>query len=131
MLIQGVVSLGQSANAKASFTVPSSLTPDYFYQIYRSESVQAPLGFDVSEIDPGDELNLVYEAGLTAADIIAGVVEIEDVTPESFRANGTPLYTNALSGQGILQANDRPPIAKDIALFKNSTFSYFKLLIFA
>jgi len=64
----------------------------------------------------------VYEAGLTAADIIAGVVEIEDVTPESFRANGTPLYTNALSGQGILQANDRPPIAKDIALFKNSTF---------
>jgi len=122
MLIQGVVSLGQSANADVSFTVPSSLTTDYFYQIYRSESVQAPLGFDVSEIDPGDELNLVYESGLTAADITAGVVTIEDVTPESFRANGTPLYTNALSGQGILQANDRPPIAKDIALFKNSTF---------
>lgn len=121
-LVQGLVSLGQSANAEVSFTVPSTLTTEYFYQIYRSASVQAVEGLTLSDIDPGDELNLVYEAGLTAADISAGVITIEDITPDSFRASGTPLYTNALSGQGILQANERPPIAKDIALFKNSVF---------
>ena len=121
-LVQGVVSLGQSSNAEVSFTVPSTLTTDYFYQIYRSASVQAVEGLTLSDIDPGDELNLVYEAGLTANDISTGVITIEDITPDSFRASGTPLYTNALSGQGILQSNERPPIAKDIALFKNSVF---------
>jgi hypothetical protein len=69
VLIQGVVSLGQSANAEVSFTVPSTLTTEYFYQLYRSSSTQTPLGFDLSEVDPGDELNLVYEAPITEADI--------------------------------------------------------------
>jgi len=122
VLVQGVVSTGQSANAEVSFTVPSTITPDYFYQVYRSEAIQAPIGFNISEVDPGDELNLVYELGLTSADILAGEITVEDITPENFRASGTPLYTNALSGQGILQSNDAPPIAKDIALFKNTVF---------
>jgi hypothetical protein len=119
---EGIISLGKSANAQVTFTVPSNLTPDYFYQIYRSESVQAPLGFDVSEIDPGDELNLIIENPITTSGIIPTSITIDDDNPEVFRASNNPLYTNALSGQGILQANDVPPIAKDIALFKNSAF---------
>lgn len=122
VLIQGEVSPGQSANAEVTFTVPSNITTEYFYQVYRSPVIQAPIGFSISDIDPGDELNLVYESAITDAAITAGFATVEDITPETFRASGTPLYTNALSGQGILQSNERPPIAKDIALFKNSMF---------
>ena len=46
--------------------------------------------------------------------------EVEDIVLDSFR--GANLYTNATTGEGILQANDIPPLAKDIALWKNYTF---------
>jgi len=122
ILVQGVVSTGQSANAEVSFTVPSTVTSDYFYQVYRSEAVQAPIGFNIFEVDPGDELNLVYESAVTTDGTIPQEIIFEDILAENFRASGTPLYTNALSGQGILQSNDAPPIAKDVALFKNTMF---------
>lgn len=80
----------------------------YFYQLYRSVvSPTAPAS---------DELNLVYEAPYdgSSTDVV-----IFDNTPESIRNSGTPLYTNEFSGQGITQANDSPPIAQDITLYKN------------
>lgn len=128
-LFDGVVSEGIAANVNVESTIPSDLlnygSPvalEYFYQLYRTAVVTTVEGLDLNDIDPGDEMNLVYESPLTITDLTNGYVAINDITPESFRANGTFLYTNASSGSGILQANERPPIAKDIAQFRNATF---------
>ena len=72
--------------------------------------------------DPGDEMNLIFEENITAADIIAGSITTPDITPEDFRRSGTLLYTNPVSGEGIAQANEKPPFAKDISLYKGYTF---------
>lgn len=119
---QGSITAGTTANVEIKFSIPSAITTNYFYQIYRTAVTTAVEGLTLNEIDPGDEMNLVYEDGVTSTDISNGTITITDITTESFRINGNPLYTNPISGQGILQANERPPIAKDIALFRNSTF---------
>ncbi len=49
-------------------------------------------------------------------------ITVPDVTPEDFRIAGELLYTNEVSGDGILQSNYAPPIAKDITLFQNTVF---------
>jgi len=120
---QGSVTSGSLANTDITFTVPQDVTStDHFYQLYRTANVTAILGLTLDDIDPGEEFNLVFESGVTTAEISAGEVTFEDITPDSFRASGTPLYTNPNTGEGILQANDRPPIARDIELFRNTTF---------
>lgn len=110
-----------TATVILSITIPQNLPNSYFYQIYRSSIAQATgpaiLSTDVS---PNDELQLVYEAYPTPAEISAGSLEVEDVTPDAFR--GANLYTNASTGEGITQANDVPPLAKDINRFKNVVF---------
>lgn len=114
---------GLSSNVEVNFTVPESVTTtDYFYQLYRTQNASVVEGLTLNDIDPGDEMNLVYESGITEAQIIAGEITYTDDTPEDFRASGTPLYTNPNTGEGILQANDRPPIARDIELFRNVMF---------
>jgi hypothetical protein len=113
---------GTPANANVTVIVPSYLTEDYFIQVYRTAYITATSGLTLEDIDPGDESNLVYEIGLTSADITAGELTFEDTTPESFRSAAAPLYTNEVTGEGILQANDQPPIALDLELFRNSMF---------
>lgn len=70
--------------------------------------------------DPGDEQRLVYEANPTLTDLTNGYIIVNDITPDSFR--GADLYTNQNTGEGILQANDIPPLAQDITEFKGYTF---------
>lgn len=109
-----------TATVLIRITLPEEVTTNYFYQVYRSSQVSAT-GTDVlSDLVPNDELQLVYEKYLTAADIVAGFVEFEDIVTDAFR--GANLYTNNTTGEGILQANDIPPLARDIANFKGSTF---------
>lgn len=110
----------QSATVDLSFTVPQDATTAHFYQIYRSAVATAIGTVTLADIDPGDELGLVYESNPTTAQISAKTVTVQDITPESFR--GANLYTNPQSGEGILQANEIPPIATDIASFKNHLF---------
>ena len=100
--------------ADLTFAIPQGVTTSHFHQIYRTTIVTP------STVDPGDEMQLVYEANPTSAEITAGVVVVEDLTPEDFL--GAFLYTNPNSGEGILQANEPPPLCKDIALFKGSAF---------
>jgi hypothetical protein len=45
-----------------------------------------------------------------------------DQYPEALRDNNVNLYTNPVTGEGISQANDIPPIAKDVSRFKNVVF---------
>lgn len=123
ILEQGTVTQGSSANATITITVPTQIdSTDYFYQLYRTAPVTANDITSLDDLDPGDEMNLAYEANITSAEISAGEVSFEDLTTETFRASGALLYINPNTGEGILQANERPPIATDIELFRNSLF---------
>ncbi len=118
------LSTTDSAIVDLTFSIPSDIVdPIYFYQVYRTGVFQGDITPTVVEpVDPGDEMYLVFEETLTAADIIAGVINTQDITPEDFRKNGALLYTNPTSGDGIESANEPPPFAKDISLYKNYTF---------
>lgn len=119
---EGSLAEGNSANVELTLVIPSTLDETYFVQVYRTAPIEASEGQDINNIDPGDEMNLVYEQGLTAAEISAGELTFTDNLPETFRSSAVPLYTNAITGEGILQANDQPPIALDLFLFRNSMF---------
>ena len=128
---QGQVLTGLRSNVQLSFSIPSEIkTTDYFYQVYRTAVFTTSTGVELIDIDPGDEMNLVLESGITVDQLeygyvgqIGGIGEVLlDDTSESFRESGAILYTNPQSGDGILQSNERPPIAHDIASFKNSMF---------
>jgi hypothetical protein len=90
--------------------------------VYRTAPISVTEGVTLDDLDPGDEMNLVFEANVSASEISSGVVSFEDITTEDFRASAAFLYTNPNTGEGILQSNERPPLAKDISLFRNSLF---------
>lgn len=107
---------------KAALTASTALTTAYFYRLYRSRSEASPTV-------PSDDMNIVAEAFLTAANITAGYVEVTDSTPEVFRVLGDPLYTNenlggdsGIGGPGLDQSNDSPPRARDAVLYAECLF---------
>lgn len=110
----------QSSTVDLEITIPETITTAYFYQVYRTAVATSTGATSLSDIDPGDEMGLVYEANPTSGEITAGFLTVTDIVPESFR--GANLYTNPNSGEGITQANEIPPKAKDIALYKNALF---------
>lgn len=120
------ISTTDSGVVSLTFPIPTEIqTTDtqFFYQIYRTAVKLKGLAPSLDDIDPGDEMFLVLEDYPTSNELtVTRMVEAEDVTPEDFRASGTPLYTNINSGEGIAQANEAPPLAKDIALFQGSVF---------
>lgn len=100
-----------NTSVKLTFTIPNDvLNTSYFFRVYRSE---------YSTGTTSDELNLVFQGNPTSAELSAKQIIFTDSLPESLRPGGTPLYTNKFSGEGILNSNEQPPWAKDIALFKN------------
>lgn len=120
---QGQIVAGTSANVDLTFTIPTEVqTTDYFYQVYRTAVVTAPEGFDLNDIDVGDDHNFLFEGFPTSGELTAREITTEDTVPESFRVQGAFLYTNPTTGQGISQANDKPPVAKDIELFRQHMF---------
>ena len=92
--------------------IPSEVTTDWIYQIYRT-SIYA------SSVDPNDEMQLVIEGSPDGTDITNGYIQETDNVPDELR--GATLYTSP-SQEGIANANERPPLAKDIALFRDSLF---------
>lgn len=118
------VDLRESCVTRLKIYIPTEITTssnsqNYFYQIYRSNQKTLDLGVDyefklVHEDFPttgvGGELDLGY---------IDGFIEL---IPDDFRRGGVDLYTNQISGEGDGQANARPPLAKDICLFRDSVF---------
>jgi hypothetical protein len=117
-----LLTINTTTNVELSFTIPAEVAEDssYFYQVYRSQVAQATGSIALDDISPTDELQLVYEDYPTAAELASGLITIEDVTPDDFM--GANLYTNTSSGEGITQANDQPPIAKDINRYRNAVF---------
>lgn len=117
------VSTTNSCIVDLEFAVPSDVVEGNFYQVYRTAVFTGQITPTLEEpVDPGDEMFLVLEDTVTPSEITAGVVDIQDITPEEFRKSGALLYTNPESGDGIEQANEKPPFAQDIALYKNYTF---------
>jgi len=116
--IEAVNQSATSATVDVTFDVPSAITTDYFFRIYRTAVFTAASFADIDTLIVNDEYRLVYEQGYVSGTQIT----VNDIVPEDFRQGGTPLYTNEQSGEGILQANEPPPFAKDIALYKNSVF---------
>jgi len=114
----------QSGTVDLGFAVPSDIgTTDtqFFYRIYRTQVSETPAA-NIDELDPGDEMNLVIEDFPSSGQLTARYVTVNDLTPEDFRAGGELLYSNPVSGEGILQANTPPPFAQDIALYQNTVF---------
>jgi hypothetical protein len=100
---------------KQANTTGTALTSDYFLQLYRSGQV-------ANGQTPSDELQLVWEAYLSATDISNGYVDVTDNQPDALR--GAYLYTNPNTGEegvraGILNANDIPPNAWDVAWWRD------------
>lgn len=104
-------SSGSDQDVSVTFSIPSGITTDHFYQLYRS----AQSGGVSTE--PTDELQLIVEKNPTAGEISALSITYTDQTPDNLR--GASLYTNP-NQEGIAQANDQPPLAADIAFFKDS-----------
>ena len=102
-------SSGTTANVALTFSIPAEITTSHFYQVYRSGMTAALTD------EPTDELQLIVEANPSGADIIAKSITYADETPDDMR--GATLYTSP-SQQGIAKANDRPPLAMDIAVYK-------------
>lgn len=98
----------QNADIILEFPVPQGVDSNYFYQIYRT-TVEIIGG-------AGDEMRLVLE---NPYDGYSTTISVTDSTPETIRNTGTTLYTNELSGESILQNNERPPVCEDVTVFKN------------
>jgi hypothetical protein len=104
---------GGTKDVSVTLYIPDNILEGYFFQAYRSAIVD-------KDIVPSDDLQLVYEGVATSTDVnINGYVTFTDITPDDLR--GAALYTNPTQ-EGILQANEEPPCAIDIATFKNMTF---------
>ncbi len=104
-------SSGGTRDAQLTFQIPSGITTEYFYRIYRSGESAS------SAFPPNDELQLVLSGNPTSAEIAAG----EFIVTDSQVNRGESLYTDP-SQEGILQSNAQPPIAKDMVLWNGFSF---------
>lgn len=105
---QSSVAVEITTNLPAVLTMGPSVT--MYVQLYRSDATES------AELPPLDQMQLVYEAEILAADITAGRITILDQTPDSLK--GIPLYTGS-DREGILQANDPPPLCKDATPYRD------------
>jgi hypothetical protein len=105
-------------NVTVKAWVPTAITSasnatSYFVQVYRT-FVQT-----VASTDPGEEMQLVYQAFLTSTDVANKFISFTDATPDALR--GATAYF-CPSQEGIANANYQPPFAKDLELFKSAVF---------
>lgn len=104
---------GVDVDVALTFLIPDTITTEYFYQIYRSR------GTATATDEPDDELQLVIQGNPTAAQITAKSFTVTDITPYSLMR--AYLYTDP-SQEGIANANNVPPFAVDMDVFKNCAF---------
>lgn len=118
-LIRGVPSTPLVANNNSStnnaqcqltFTIPTSVDTSWTFRVYRSN-------YGINPAPPDDNCQLVYSVQPNAAQITARTITFTDNVADTQR--GETLYTTA---QGIANAEYRPPIAQDLALYKGSMF---------
>jgi hypothetical protein len=96
-------------------TIPAGVSTAWFVQVYRSSEIDNTS----SEIEPNDELGLVFETNPDSTDLTNGYIDITDIVPDDLR--GATIYT-AASQEGLAFQNEAPPLAKDMARFRESVF---------
>lgn len=106
---------GADRDVSVVSTIPSGVTTAWFFQLYRSAAVTDSTG----DVENNDELQLVYETNPSSGDISAGYLTVIDIVPDALR--GTLLYT-ASSQEGLAKGNEQPPLARDLAVYKNHLF---------
>lgn len=107
---------GTSKNIDLKAYLPSEVVAGDIVQFYRTAQ-QTGTASDTS----ADEMGLIYQYSVTSTDIANGFVTFTDSITDALR--GATLYTSP-SQEGISQANERPPLCKDIALFRSSYMFY-------
>lgn len=107
---------GTSKNVDISIYLPAEAIVGDVLQVYRTAQVTG-----TATDQAGDEMALAYQYALTSTDISAGSVSFTDAITDSLR--GATLYTSP-SQEGIVGANDRPPVCKDLALFRSDYMIY-------
>jgi hypothetical protein len=105
-----------SKNIDLTLYLPSEVSTSHVIQFYRTAQVTGT-GSDIA----GDEMALVYQVSPSSTDISNGYITFTDSIVDALR--GAALYTSP-SQEGIGQANERPPLAKDTALFKSQFMFY-------
>jgi len=99
-------------------SLATALTTSYFFRLWRSR--------DSATSEPDDEMYLVAQQTLTAGNITAGYVQVDDVTPGSILVNGPRLHTNPVGfpdgeaniKNGQVNADDPPPAANCVASWR-------------
>jgi len=107
---------GTSKNVDLTTYLPAEAIAGDVLQFYRTIQ-QSGTATDLS----GDEMALVYQISLPSSAISSGAYSFTDSISDSLM--GATLYTSP-SQQGISQANDRPPVCKDMALYRSSFMFY-------
>lgn len=111
-------SAGAARNVLVRAYIPSEVTTSDIIQIYRTDQVAAASSTDDTA---GDEMGLVYQVSPTSTDVTNGYIEFTDSITDELR--GAALYTSP-SQETISQANDRPPLCKDVALYQSGYVFY-------
>lgn len=102
---------GSTQNITARCYLPSGLDDTYFLQLYKcAESASS---------STTDELQLCYETPVSSTDVSNGYVDVTDIVPDDLL--GAYIYT-APSQQGLVNDNAKPPLARDLAEYKNCLF---------
>lgn len=105
-----VVSATADSDVPLKVYLPASLDTTYYAQVYRTAGTDGT---------PNDEMQLVYEQVFDSGIISAGFFTFTDIVPDGLL--GAALYTSP-SQQGLVNDNAQPPLARDIAEYKNHLF---------
>lgn len=106
---------GSACNGLVTFTIPATITTNYFYRIYRTPQTGS------LSIPPSDTFQLAFQAQPTNTDITNKFVSVADVTPDILL--GQLLYTSP-GAEGEFQTNNPPPLAVDICTFQGMTMYF-------
>lgn len=109
-------SAGAARDVQITTYFPTECIVGDIIEVYRTASVAT-----VTEDLAGSEAALVYQYTLQSADITNKYIQFVDKIIDALR--GEALYSSP-SQEGIQGANSRPPLAKDLALFKSSFLFY-------
>jgi hypothetical protein len=109
-------SYGLARTPQLYFSIPSEIaSTQYVYRVYRTSQSES------QDALPPVDFKLVDEVNLSTTEIANGFVSYLDETDDILVNGNAELYTNPTQ-EGELQANSRPPRAKDVTVFKNFLF---------
>lgn len=109
----GVVgySSGQSKNVQIRISLPTGLPQGTRIWVYRTEQTTIS-----PNVPPSEEMYKVYERLLAPSEISKRLIVIKDIVPDLLLED--LLYTSPVA-EGIINANFKPPQAKDVASWNN------------